>query len=63
MAIPYRARFFAPLLMCCLALAQEAAPQQPKQQRRRRPQWKASLSLPKDLWRDVTAQTIGETAE
>ena len=37
--------------------------QQPKQQRRRRPQWKASLSLPQDLWRDVTAQTIGETAE
>jgi len=50
------------------ALAQEAQqpkkPQQPNaQQRRRRPQWKASLSLPGDLWHDVTAQTIGETAE
>lgn len=35
----------------------------PFQQRRRRPEWKASLSLPTDLWRDVTAETIGETAE
>lgn len=38
-------------------------PKKPKQPRRRRPQWQASLSLPKDLWHDVTAETIGETAE
>lgn len=51
--------------------AQEVVPPAPpkqqgqptKQPRRRRPQWQASLSLPEDLWRDVTGQTIGETAE
>lgn len=34
-----------------------------KKPRRRRPQFKGSLSLPTDLWHDVTAETIGETAE
>jgi len=29
----------------------------------RRPRWQASLQLPNDLWVDVTARTIGETAE
>ena len=38
-------------------------PKPAKQPRRRRPRWKASLSLPADLWHDVTAETIGETAE
>ncbi|MFN3242251.1 MAG: FG-GAP repeat domain-containing protein [Planctomycetota bacterium] len=62
-------------LLAGVALGQEA--QQPQQQdpqqqdpqkqgaqqRRRRPQWQASLQLPNDLWHDVTAATIGETAE
>ena len=52
---------FAVLLsMAASAFAQSP---NPKQQRRRRPQWQATLTLPKDLWHDVTAETIGETAE
>jgi len=31
--------------------------------RRERPEWKASLSLPADLWVDATAATIGETGD
>jgi hypothetical protein len=31
--------------------------------RRARPEWKASLSLPVDLWVDATAETIGETGD
>lgn len=38
-------------------------PKSKQQQRRRRPAWRATLTLPMDLWHDVTATTIGETAE
>ncbi|HEX5053237.1 MAG TPA: VCBS repeat-containing protein [Planctomycetota bacterium] len=38
-------------------------PPAPTAARRRRPEWKPTLSLPKDLWVDVTAATIGTTAE
>ena len=38
-------------------------PKPAKQSRRRRKAWQASLKLPTDLWQDVTAETIGETAE
>jgi hypothetical protein len=31
--------------------------------RRTRPEWKASLALPVDLWVDATAETIGETGD
>ncbi|MEO6593403.1 MAG: VCBS repeat-containing protein, partial [Planctomycetota bacterium] len=41
----------------------DGKPAAPAPERRRRPEWKPSLSLPKDLWTDVTASTIGETAE
>ncbi|MCY3001536.1 MAG: VCBS repeat-containing protein [Planctomycetota bacterium] len=37
------------------------APQEPP--RRQRPDWKPSLSLPKDLWVDATQATLGATAE
>jgi hypothetical protein len=50
-----------------------AAPQEPAKpptkpspaasQRPRRAEWKPTLSLPKDLWQDVTEKTIGVTAE
>ncbi|MEZ6036482.1 MAG: VCBS repeat-containing protein [Planctomycetota bacterium] len=32
-------------------------------QPRRRPEWKPTIELPNDLWHDVTAETIGTTAE
>ncbi|MCK5944056.1 MAG: VCBS repeat-containing protein, partial [Planctomycetes bacterium] len=51
------------LLFAGTLLAQEVEPPKSSPPRRRRPQWQASLQLPQDLWRDVTAQTIGETAE
>lgn len=51
-------------------MAQEPAPApdtkpkgKPAAGKRQRPEWKPSLSLPKDLWEDVTARTIGATAE
>lgn len=46
--------------------AQDPAPSVPQPKaapRRARPEWKASLELPADLWIDVTSETIGETAE
>lgn len=48
-----------------LALAQDPAPPADgkKPAPRRRPEWKATLALPKDLWQDATKQTIGTTAE
>ena len=54
---------FVPLLALAM---QEPAPPTPATQeppRRQRPAWKASLSLPTDLWVDATASTLGETAE
>src|SRR6185369_12520907 len=50
---------------------QDPAPAQPKPEqpapkprpRRKAEDWHASLKLPVDLWVDVTAETIGETAE
>lgn len=40
-------------------------PQEPKPApaRRSRPEWKASLELPRDLWLDATEATLGATAE
>ncbi len=38
------------------------APAQPAPPRRR-PEWQPTLTLPKDLWQDVTAATIGVVAE
>lgn len=35
----------------------------PSQGRRSRPEWKASLTLPADLWVDATEATLGATAE
>jgi hypothetical protein len=49
----------ATLLPCALP-AQDPATQSPAP---RRPRWQSTLELPKDLWRDVTADTIGTTAE
>jgi hypothetical protein len=59
---------FACLLSAVLGGAQQPtpstdAPKPPASQRSRRPQWQPTLSLPKDLWQDVTAATIGTTAE
>lgn len=51
------------ILLLSFVVDAAAQNQKPQQQRRRRPQWKASLELPKDLWHDVTAETIGVTAE
>jgi len=57
------------LLSCAVGVAQEkpTAPGDGKGKvgasARRRPEWKASLSLPADLWQDATKQTIGATAE
>jgi hypothetical protein len=49
----------ATLLSCALP-AQDPATQSLAP---RRPRWQSTLDLPKDLWRDVTADTIGTTAE
>ena len=65
MAVP---RCTALALACSLAVAgaaQESPPQSPPPQSPapRRPAWQSTLELPKDLWRDVTAATIGATGE
>lgn len=48
------------LFLPSLLVAQEPATQSPAP---RRPRWQSTLELPKDLWRSVTAETIGTTAE
>lgn len=63
-----RPAFLFVLVMALPISAQEAPPpQDPKPAsspaQRRRPEWKATLSLPNDLWQDATAATIGTTAE
>ena len=62
-------RLLALPLLTTLAIAQQpepapakAAPQAPAKAPRRTP-WVPTLSLPKDLWHDVTAQTIGVCGE
>ncbi|MBL8756756.1 MAG: VCBS repeat-containing protein [Planctomycetes bacterium] len=47
--------------MAAVALAQEVQPPAKAPASRRRPEWKPTLSLPADLWHDVTATTIGAT--
>jgi hypothetical protein len=54
------ARLVALAFVPCLLPAQEPAPKSPAS---RRPNWQSTLGLPRDLWRDVTAATIGKTAE
>lgn len=48
-----------------LSIQDAPTPQGPKQAppRRARPEWKASLELPGDLWLDATEATLGATAE
>ena len=54
------------LLLAATARAQAPAPtpsQPASQQPSQRPKWQPTLTLPGDLWQDVTAATIGTTAE
>ena len=56
----FAARLVAFAFLPCVLSAQDPATQSPAP---RRPRWQSTLDLPKDLWRDVTAETIGTTAE
>ena len=57
------------VVLAVAAMAQEtppppaAPPKTPPAPRRQRPEWKPTLSLPTDLWQDVTATTIGTVGE
>ena len=55
-----------PLVVVCAVLLPTLLVAQPPGQeppKSRRPVWQSTLELPRDLWHDVTAETIGTTAE